>query len=128
MTHKESTVQTALHTSTVIVFALAMLSMQPRSLQNKLTDNFRIRYPKNISSKQVARVSRLLEQAYTEYRTKLGTSFRGKPDVILVSTANQIKQQSKVFDDAAYLDGKIYILPSSLFVNDSCSKQTISPV
>lgn len=110
----------------VIVFALTMLAMQTRSLQNKSTDNFRIRYPKNIPARQVSKIGKLLEQAYAEYRTKLGTSFRGKPDVILVATAGQLRQQSKIFGDAAFRDGKIYIFPSKLLVTDSSAQQSIA--
>ena len=128
MTDRLSIPGSVLLRGAVLLFALSMLSMQTRTLQTKMTDNFRIRYPRNISAKQAARVGKLLEEVYAEYRTKIGSGFRGKQDVVLVATTGQLRQQSVIFEDAAFHDAKIYVLPSKLFANDSSARQSAARV
>jgi hypothetical protein len=83
---------------------------QGRGLVSRTTDNFRIRSDKNVRPQDIRKIGRQLEYAYAICRDRLGASLQRKIDVYAFSSGDRYRAESrsKVYDDGAFRDGKIF--------------------
>jgi hypothetical protein len=103
---------------------------QAKGLISKSTANYRVRYDKNVSSDDIRKLGKQLENAYTEYSGRLGTSFHRKVDVYGFSSASRFRSDSHsgVYDDGDLRDGRLYFNVSTVMKCDTAVRDPVSRV
>lgn len=96
---------------TYLIFVLYGNIFQTELFLTHTTDNYRIKYERNISLENIKLVGELLESANTEYQKRLQLSSKRRIETFVYKSVIRFRSDSKslVFTDGIFQEGKIYL-------------------
>ncbi|HZY10285.1 MAG TPA: hypothetical protein VFF29_03950 [Bacteroidota bacterium] len=96
-------------THLILVFYVNII--QAELFQTHVTDNYRIKYERNISFDNIKMIGEIMESTNTAYQKRLQLSERRRIEVSIYKSVARFRSDSKslIFTDGIFQDGKIYL-------------------
>ncbi|MBI3365313.1 MAG: hypothetical protein HY033_10430, partial [Ignavibacteriae bacterium] len=94
-----------------IVLSQAVFPRQSKNYKTLTTANFQFMHEKRIKQDDVRRLGETFENQYVYYQKKFNLSYAQKPKVFILNSSDRLRSESKsrVYNDAAYADGRLYV-------------------
>lgn len=119
-------------TKTFLAVLLGMFLSTTQSVfaQTNSAESFRIKYEKKVSSREVKKMSVLLDSTASALSQRLNVPLRRKFDVQLYATPDRLKKEfrSSLFDDGVYKNNKIYLVTVKGLADESKAQDAVSRV